>query len=534
MFVSAEPHSKVAPTSRPALLQEQRSTAASLLWMAAAAVMAFIVIWPLWQGMIAASDDLKFVRGPRSQSTILDALAESWRNAAMFRPLETIVGGTTDQATLENPWIVPIHGAALVVVALALVGLARRVLPGHPAVAPLAMLWVLFSPPTTVACWQVDTGSQSWSAALGALAMLLAWQARERTTELRLPLKQLLALAMIFVVGCTLKETFYGWSAAIGGAALIAFGRDLRRHRTIALRRAALLVPVVAIPIAHMAIRLTMGALRSAAMGDGESRYHAEFGSNLIANAALTAAASLGIGPFHAVTDGDAWTAIRIMPFAGMLIVIALVLVAMALAWLDRGTIERSALARASAVAAVATASTAATLPMERVSELYSFGSNIGVGVLVATAIVCLWKQGTQSVSTLRRAGTGAVALLLVGIGLLGLAGRAHHFGVTWQSLRIINAEILEFQAGVPNRGESTFAGIVRFGESCQIGRVFGPYIVPPLISLDPKNTQAWLARRDPERPISLLEIGEPLPVDAGRLPVLELDCGELPARGHW
>ncbi len=71
----------------------------------------------------------------------------------------------------------PVQALALVVLAWAVVGLADRVAPGNRAVAPIALLWIGLSPPTTTAAWQMDAASQTWSAALGAWGMLLAWRA---------------------------------------------------------------------------------------------------------------------------------------------------------------------------------------------------------------------------------------------------------------------------------------------------------------------------------------------------------------------
>ncbi len=108
----------------------------------------------------------------------------------------------------------PLHVVGLVGLCVAIVRLARRVLPGNHWVAPIAILWVALSPGTSCAAWQIDTASQTWSAALGLWAIEWAWRAFERVRDGRSVLGPCLALAVIFALGVNIKETFYGAPAS--------------------------------------------------------------------------------------------------------------------------------------------------------------------------------------------------------------------------------------------------------------------------------------------------------------------------------
>lgn len=495
------------------------------------AVALFIVAWPVWQGIVAANDDLKFVRTTAPERSLGADLADAWAHSAMFRPMEIAIGRATDVDTLQSPWIMPVHGVALVMLAVAVAGLARRAAPGWPAVAPLALLWVLLSPATTVSAWQVDTGSQTWSAALGAWAMLLAWRCSDAARGGHVPWVTLAALAVVFAVGVNIKETFYGWSAAIGVATLCAVAFALRRDRAVAGRLAWILLPVVALPIAHLVLRVATGGLGAAAGGSEESRYHAELGVNLLANAVIVMAASVGTGPFHLVTDHDANPALRVLPIASVVIAGLAAAAAVGWAWLDR---ERGAwrpMARAVAVAVVALASTAAVLPMAQASELYALGANFGSGVLLAVAVMALWDATAPLAVTLRRVFAGCTVVALGTIGAYGLASRAHHFALTWLYTRTVNAQIVAFQRGLPPRVGSEPAGIVYFPLPCVYQRSYGQYVVTPVLAVNVEHTEPWLAHRDPERPL-LLRLADPPEVPDSR--ELVVDCTAFPARGHW
>jgi hypothetical protein len=68
--------------------------------------------------------------------------------------------------------------------------------------------------------------------------MLLAWRAFDAARGGRVAWSTLGWLALVFLLGVNVKETFYGWSAAIGTATIVAAALLARRDRAAALRAA--------------------------------------------------------------------------------------------------------------------------------------------------------------------------------------------------------------------------------------------------------------------------------------------------------
>jgi hypothetical protein len=362
--------------------------------------------------------------------------------------------------------------------------------------------------------------------------VLLAWRCFDAARAGRTAWTDLAALAAVFAVGVNVKETFYGWSAAIGVGAMLALAATLRRDRAAAARFAWTLLPVVALPVAHLVLRVTTGGLGAAATGGAEeSRYQAELGVNVLANAVIVAAATLGSGPFHLVTDHDANPVLRALPIGAVLVVCLVIAAALGWAWAGPGRRAWPPLARALGVAAVTLASSAAVLPMAQASELYALGANVGIGVLLAVAVAALWDSAEPLAAGARRSLAAGAVVVLAGIGAYGLASRAHHFGLTWLYTRTVNEQIVAFQRGLPPRVGAEPAGIVYFPLPCVYQRSYGQYVVTPVLAVSVEHTEPWLAQRDPERPV-LLRLADPPEHPSVR--ELVVDCTALPERGHW
>lgn len=118
-----------------------------VLWIAAVLVGAFVILWPVWAGIVATNDDIKFLREPSCALPVWDRVCDAWTHSASFRPLEIIVSASCDATTLACGLVMPVQALALVVLAWAVVGLADRVAPGNRAVAPIALLWIDFHRP---------------------------------------------------------------------------------------------------------------------------------------------------------------------------------------------------------------------------------------------------------------------------------------------------------------------------------------------------------------------------------------------------
>lgn len=503
-----------------------------VLWIAAVLVGAFVILWPVWAGIVATNDDIKFLREPSCVLPVWDRVCDAWTHSASFRPLEIIVSAFCDATTLACGVVMPVQALALVVLAWAVVGLADRVAPRNRAVAPVALLWIGLSPPATTAAWQMDAASQTWSAALGAWGMLLAWRAFAAARTGRNAWPALVWLAVVFAIGVNVKETMYGWSAAIGTATIVAVVWCAVRDRSAMWRTSLILVPTVALPVAHMAARVATGALGSAATADPGARYQAELGLNVLVNSAMTIAGCLGNGPFHLLTDNDAPIALRVLPLLAIALVAGVLVTAIGFALFHRRVHGSSMLPTASLLAVVAFASTAATIPMGSVSELYCMGANVGTAILFAAAVVALWNPVATDERTLCRSVAVVATAALAAIGAIGLAGRAHQSEITWKCTRMANDSILAFQKSVAPRAEGkACAGVIFFPASCVLDRTYGQYVLPPAQTILIDSTEPWLARRDPARTL-FFSFSQPPgitePTD------LVLDCTVMPVRGHW
>ena len=224
------------------------------------------------------------------------------------------MAATCDERSLRAWLASPVQIIALALLAWGVVALARVLAPARPWVAPIALAWTMLSPGTTCAAWQIDAGSQTWSAALGIWACVLCWRCIAAARVGRVDARSLLLLTATFALGVNIKETFYGWSAGIGLACLGATAWLLMRDRASAWRASLVLWPVIALPVAHLAARWIAGAMSHSMDASGESRYQLELGMNLFVNAAQSLAGSIGTGPFYLITDGQAPIALRALP----------------------------------------------------------------------------------------------------------------------------------------------------------------------------------------------------------------------------
>jgi len=330
------------------------------------------------------------------------------------------------------------------------------------------------------------------------------------------------------------KETMYGWGLGLALACAIVAWRSRGSDRDRSWRCAAVAAPCVMVPAAHAALRWLSGGLGSIAKAEEGARYSAELGTNLVVNAAMSAGALLGNGPFHLLTDDAAPVALRVLPFLAVLSAMTVVGVAATFAWLNRAAPGAGGGWRAAALLLVACgASLAPTLPMGQVSELYGMGANAWVAVAIGGMIALLWDRGAPDERMIARTVAIACTAAITAIGGYGLASRALHFRAVWCTTDRVNAEILAFQDGLePSRDPSAVpAGVVHFPLRCMVVRTYGQYVMPAAQAIGLESTSPWLNQRAPDRPIAFA-IGStpatPTPRD------LVVDCGGLPEHGHW
>lgn len=511
-----------------------RTVALGVAVAACVSLTAFLLLWPVLGGMLAVNDDLKFVRVPGPARGASEAVVAAWSSRA-FRPLEVLAGLASDPWTLRCGASIASNAVGLLVLGRAVALLARMAIGDRSraagwAAALIAVAWVELSPATTAAAWQMDGGSQLWTAAAGTWATLFAWRAHRAAKAGAVPAAVLLGLAIAFLAGTVVKETMYGWSATLGAGCAALAVRDWRRGDRAAARRFAwVLVPVVGIPLAFLALRVASGAMGGVVASGPGDRYQAEFGINMVLNAAMLAAGSIGTGPFHAVMDDEASVLVRLLPAVAALVGGCLVALAAILAWVHRRGGGPARLWPAAWIALAAVGSALVTVPAGSASELYCLGANVGIGVLLAACTLSLWDPLADDERLLGRSAVTAGLAILFAIGAFGLVGRAVQFGVTWDTARVLNEQFVSHYRALPPRTGSV--PTVYFRDACIRGRIYGSYVLPPVLTIDPEVTSAWITSLDPSRPIGCsfeAPPGDLQPQD------LLIDCGAFPARPHW
>ncbi len=445
-----------------------------ILWAAAILLLAFVMAWPVIGGMIAVNDDIKFVRVPTHGEPVAKQIADAWRTSPSFRPLELMVAAGCDERTLACPIAIVVQMAGLAMLAWGVVARAGRI---------------------------------AW----GALA----------------------TLTLVFALGVNIKETFYGWSAGIGVVALAATLWLFVRDRGAALRAAPTLVPVVALPIAHMAARWLTGAMSQSADANQDSRYQIELGMNLVINAVQSVAGAVGTGPFYLLADEKAPLALRALPALAGLVELCLLAAAVEFAVLRPAREKRLRWMPVALACVAGMISLSVTFPMGSVSELYGFGANVMIALLVGVALTALWRAAEVEDRGLTRMVAmvgGATALM---VGLYGLAGRAHHFRNIWLCTRTANEQIVAFmdtRPAAPKYGDAPISTIY-FPSSCRPERSYGAYIMPVAQAVDILNTVDWMKRLQPRHPTTFS-----LDTDAPNHGAYDMvvGCDAMPRDGHW
>lgn len=477
------------------------------------------------------NDDLKFVR-IAGRDGLWDRIAHAWTALPTFRPLEYVVGWTCDPWSL-SPGAVPwVQAAGMLAFCAAVAHVARVAWPTRPSSAPIAVALAMLSPSASVSAWQADTCSQTWTAALGLWSSCFAWRAVAHGHGRVPSAVPMSALVAALAIGVLAKENMYGWGLGIAIACAVTSIASVASARDRSWRAAWVALPCVAVPAAHAALRWMTGGLGSVSTDGDVGRYSVELGTNLLVNAAMSAGALLGNGPFHLLTDDAAHAALRVLPFVAVLAALMLVGVAATFAWINRGgagaTGRRGEWGNALLLLLVAAASLAPTLPMGQVGELYGMGANAATAVPVAGCACALWSPAARDEVAIGR-GVAALGLsALVAIGALGLAGRAGHFRASWATARVLNDRIISRARDAEASGHDL---VVYFGAPCLNGRTYGQYVCPAVQALDVAESSKWL---DAATPRARVLLTSEVPPVQPRADDLVLDCIDLPARPSY
>jgi hypothetical protein len=505
------------------------------LWTAALALVGFLAAWPFVGEMVAANDDVGFVRDERYNGTLWQGIANSWSKASVFRPIDVMAGKLCDATTLEC-WGVPVvQIAGLLAVLIGLAMVTRRLFPGNRAALPVLVIWLAMSPATTVSLWQLDSCSQTWSAACGVWMGLLTWLAIDAARAGRALWPRVAGLSVFVVIAVNTKELMYGWAFGIGLVLLGVIAHSaMQRDWRLAMRGAWLTLPVIVLPMLHLAVRLKFSGLaRTMERGEtgvSEARYQASLGLNLLQNIWLSLLGLFGNGPVHLIDDAAAPLPLRGLTLASLMgVFVALASAAvLAIAHGRVGSEMRSRRIALLLCAAAGLLSVSVTLPMGQVSELYGMGANAASGLLIVAAVTSLWNPIRAEERTLCRIIAMLCAALILIPGLYGVVSRAHHFRISWGYAREMNRMLLEHQDSIEPAPDPSLVVVT---QSCISGRVHSQYLVTPLQAVGFEGTLRWLNDRDPSRRVLFVNhtaMSRPGPRD------LLLRCEQLPQRGHW
>ena len=530
---SSDATSAVAGAHIPNAGNPSSNIATKIAWGVAAILFAWLLLFPLVGGLVVANDDLKFLRGELNVGTLTQNIEWSWIHTNSFRPLENIVAAFCNEQTLTCWPVVPVQLCGLALVAAGVVALVRRVLPSSPIATPLILIWIFLSPSTMTALWQMDTCSQTWGAALGVWCGILCWDIFMAARAGASIWKKIIALFVLAAIGMNIKETFFGWSASIGCALMLAIILDRKNNLRTSLRAAVALIPIALIPLIYLVIRYKFGGLGGVQSleENPEARYQIGLGENLVNNIMMSAFGMFANGPLHLFNDDAAMLPLRALPVLSGLAAGAMIIAAGALRVLHKKTPSNISLRVVFITAAVCMFSIVVTLPMGAVSDLYGFGPNIGSGLLVVTAALMLWNSIDKNDRFIARCVGLCATLVLIAVGLYGVASRTYQFSLTWYYTRELNRIVLTHQASLPQQKPGEAPAYIYFPSSCYTGHIYGQIMIRPLQSLSIQWMQSWLNKADPKHPLRIVL----QPQSSMRSGIdLVVDCTQFPKRQDW
>ncbi len=509
------------------------SRALKSAWAIAALLFAFLTLYPIYGGIVVTNDDLKFVRGEDAVGSLFDIVRSAWLHSKSFRPLELIVASMCNAVTLECWVVVPIQLLGLLTVSAGIVSMSKRILPHSPIAAPLILIWVFLSPSTMSSLWQMDTCSQTWSAALGLWCAILTWDvfiAAQRGGNIW---KEMLVLLVIAALGMNIKETFYGWICGIALAWGIAFVVCWRKDFLASLRSALPLIPIVFIPLIAIALRYKFGGLGVQTNLDGDltGRYQFTLGENLLSNASVSMFGIFINGPIHLFTDEAASYFLRALSPLSLLACGILLSAAMGLRILQGKSSGSMTLRPIFLASGVCMCSVLATLPLGSASDIYGFGANIGVGLLIVSSVLMLWNSSFENHRNMSRAVVWCSIAILCATGIYGVASRTYHFTLTWFYAQEMNQLVLRHIATLPPIPRDQQPAVFFFNQSCFDGHTYSQIMLTQALSMGGETIMPWLNRQFPKQEI-LFIIGRPNNFRKGIDFVV--DCETLPKREDW
>lgn len=404
--------------------------------------LSILIGWPLLRPLVAATDDIALLLFPQEFSSVYDALRANWAQP-LFRPLAVLSSFLTDPATRECRPVFVLHCGFFGLAALAVDRIVASHMSRDGVIRALALLLWLLHPSTSVALWQMDTLSQTASAAAGLWLVVLAlgsWR----------PKRFVAAWIALTCLGLLTKETFLGWVFA----AICWCRWDVLRSRDWRAGMGPLSSALLA--LAYLACRAPVWSTTAWAHDGG---YTPHLGFTTIRNILLCVAGLFSVGPTHALFASPRWS----MPWM-------VTVVGTASACLVYASYALNQHRSAGTWILLSLLALIPVLPMAHVSELYLFGPNAMFAVGLAGAFFDAERRHPASARSLLFVFTLA--------GLLGLVSRAYHFDLTWSYSRELALQVERIEAGSVVRG-------IRRPCLAVSGASYGAFVVTPISAVN-------------------------------------------------
>lgn len=512
---------------------------ASRLTGVAWVLLAGITVFPYLAGVVAMNDEVSLVYHFNGATSLSNEDIGRWVwTYKFFRPLDQflapyLVDGPSRSARVA----MLLHLPGLIGLIAVVSYWTRRLIPREPIAVPIVILVLAFSTATSLSLWQLDTSTQTWSAAVGIWFCGLTWLATRALRDGREGPRAWL-LVGVGALGLLTKETFLGWYAV---ALLILLASWLFDFRAPVVEKGdarsswiRTLFAVATLPALFLVARLLSTTLGEVAT-QGEGHYGIHLGPNVIKNAALSVLGFLPNGPSHAVfglTHAPVWVrALSPLAFGLCALLVAMPWFFSRLLKQDYTLTKRRELYVAALLCFLASA---IVWPTRQISEVNLLGPNFGGALLIAAGVADtrrIFSNAGPSTSRLMFGrvvlwGTTLLAVLLLS---LGLVSRGRQMAVSWEWVVTLKDSIRSHQASL--RESEAGAGVFIPAACSGDGRGYSQIVVSPERALRPSLTIWWLNYENPTRKLAAYRLR---PESRLTSRDLILPCDSLRPRPWW
>ena len=465
--------SETFETERPETSASRLAAALAIATLAAA-----IAVLPTVGEATVCADDFVWIQIAHRSQSLWRSLVDAWPGHLFFRPVDVAANWLVDPRTLSLSPLIIVSMVGLAALSAGVIRLLAQCGGRSSGAAAVALAWLWMHPSTQLAVWSAGCLSQTWCAAVGIWGMNMLVRRFDRKAH------AVWGLAALSAFGVIAKELFVGWATALAVlACVLAYCDAPSSNGRAPLRRA--LPPVLALltpPALWLVIRWATSSLHDVTSGDSAGLYAIHGPVTILRNAAVAGLGMFVQGPVH-------WA--RLLPPPWSLVPFVGAGISFGLAWVGvRGMRSRAEMPLAKhALAGCIGLGLLAVWPalaIEHVSELYLFGPNALVAVLVGLGVEqvyrmhrCWQKMGMQI----------GVVLLLV-IAATGFVSRTRLFFTTWSYARQLRQDTYRAlsAAGWPENAA------ILIPAELFAGPMHSKYCVPPAVAA--ALSQAWATMR--------------------------------------